>query len=196
MSRRLNINLMLKSLLNKRHKGEIGTMTAIFMILFVLIIIVFEMQVDLYTHTSTMVEDSLSSSNLAAAVIDIETYGINHDIIIKSPDDSFVLWQECFKTNLGLDDNWCSDNTGAISGKVEIIDYIVYNVRGSDIYIYRYGQSPGYQMIPGGLGSVKAPNGTIIESTSIYSKVTFPIKGAFGIETTGMKDELVDIVRN
>lgn len=171
-------------------------MTGLYMFLFVLIIIVFEMQVDMYTHTSTMVEDSLSSANLAAAVIDIETYGINHDIIIKSPDDSFVLWKECFQTNLGLDDNWYCHNRGAISGRVEILDYIVYNVRGSDIYIYSYGQSPGYQLQVGGLGSVKAPNGTVIESTSIYSKVTFPIKGAFGVEVTGVKDELVDIVRN
>lgn len=171
-------------------------MTAIFMILFMLIIIVYDMQVDMYTHTSTMVEDSLSSSNLAAAVIDIETYGINHDIIIKSPDDSFVLWKDCFRTNLGLDDNWYCHNRGAISGKVEVIDYIVYNVRGNDVYIHRYGQSPGYQVITGGLGSVSAPNGTRIESTSIYSKVTFPIKGAFGVEVLGCKDELVDIVRN
>lgn len=187
---------MFKAMLKKRHKGEIGTMTAIFMILFILIIMTYELQIDMYTHTSTMVEDSLSSANLAAAVIDIETYGINHDIIIKSPDDSFVLWKECFKTNLGLDDTWQCFNKGAISGKVELIDYIVYNVRGNDVYIHRYGQSPGYQEIHGGLGTVKAPNGTVIESTSIYSKVRFPIKGAFGVNVTGCKDELVDIVRN
>lgn len=180
----------------RRRRGEIGTVMALFMTLFVVIIVAYELQIDSYRHTSDLVEDSLSSSNLAAAVIDIEQYGINHDLVVKSPDDSFVLWKECFKTNLGLDNNWYAFNRSVITGQVEVVDYIVYNVRGNDVYIHRYGKAPGYQVVTGGLGSVTAPNGTRIESTSIYSKVTFPIKGAFGVEVTGVKDELVDIVRN
>ena len=43
---------------------------------------------------------------------------------------------------------------------------------------------------------MKSPDGKLIESTSIYSRVEFPVSGSFGITVTGMKQQLVDVVRN
>ena len=49
--------------------------------------------------------------------------------------------------------------------------------------------------IPEGLGSVKTPDGTLVESTSIYSRISFPVKGIFGVEIEAVKQKTVDIIR-
>ena len=180
----------------RKHKGQIGCITALFLVIIICIVLAFELQVDLYTHVSSMVEDSLASANLAAAVIDIEQYGIDHRILIEDPDASFELWKDVFRTNLGLDASWEMADRNVISGPVDLTDYIVYNVDGNDVHIYRYGHSHSVQTVPGGLGTVESPDGKLIESTSIYSRVEFPVSGSFGITVTGMKQQLVDVVRN
>ena len=187
---------MMEKLLGKKRKGQIGIVTCLFLTILICILLAFETQVDMYTHVSSMVEDSLASANLAVAVIDIEQYGIDHRILIKDPDASFELWKECFRTNLGLDASWQMADRNVISGPVELTDYIVYNVDGHDVHIHTYGRSHSVRTVTGGLGSVKSPDGKTIESTSIYSRVEFPVSGSFGITARGMKQQLVDVVRN
>ena len=46
----------------------------------------------------------------------------------------------------------------------------------------------------GTLGSVRAPNGVMVESTGIYSEIVYRVKGFPGIETDAHKGKLVDIV--
>lgn len=64
---------------------------------------------------------------------------------------------------------------------------------GTDVEIFRFGQSPENRFVAGGLGSVEAPNGQRIEKTGVYSRITFPVNGLFGIMTTAVKDKLVDV---
>lgn len=177
--------------MKKKRKGEIGIVVPMFFITFMVIMIAYLLQLTGYGAIRTMTEDALAMSNLASAVIDIETYGKTHDILIADPEQSFETYQRALQANMKLDAQWTGQGTQY--GKVEILDYIVYNVSGSDVEIFRFGQSPENRFVAGGLGSVEAPNGQRIEKTGIYSRVTFPVNGLFGIVTTAVKDKLVDV---
>lgn len=169
---------------------------SLFAFVILLFTVAYEMQIYEYDAVRVFTEDALAASNLASAVIDLEEYGISHNIVIRDPDYSYSLYQEALKTNMELDDLWESRNEGVMSGPVEILDYIIYNVSGTDIEIYSYGQNPYTTVITNGLGSVESPNGILIESTSVYSRISFPVDGIMGIQTTAVKDKLADIVNN
>lgn len=178
----------------KKRKGMIEIVVPLFFLLFGVIIVAYMMQMYQYNATRTFTEDALAMSNLASAVIDAEEYGISHKIVIVSPEEAYATYQRALKANMQLDDGWMSQNMLAISGKVEILDYIVYNVVGQDVTITSFGQNPYVTAISGGLGSVAAPNGRIIDSTSVYSRITFPVKGIFGVQVIVEKDRLVDVI--
>lgn len=180
----------------KKREGQITVVVSMYFLIFLIVIIGVMLQLHIYRSVGSFTEDALAASSLASAVIDIQEYGTTKNIIIAEPDQAYSCFQRVLKTNMELDEQWNSANTQAISGPVEVINYIVYNVREDDVEIYYFGQSTYSQTVTGGLGTVTAPNGKTIESTSIYSSITFPVNGIFGIQTIAKKEVLVDIVSN
>lgn len=179
-----------------RREGKVEIIISLYMVLFIVVMLAYSLQMRQYNATKTSTEDALAASNLASAVIDIEEFGKSHNIIIADPDYAYDIYKEALKNNMELSDDWTSSNKSAISGTVEIMDYIVYNVRNNDVHIYCYGQNSYETVITDGLGNVAAPNGKIIDNTSIYSRITFPVEGIFDIHTIAVKDLLVDIPLN
>ena len=180
----------------KKHNGHFSYFASLYFILFVLVIIASILQIHTYLIIKDNTEDALAASNLASAVIDIEEYGINHNIVVSNPDNAYRLFQDALKINMGLDEEWNSTDHSGISGEVIIQEYIIYNVRGSNVDIYHFGNTTYFHTVAGGLGIVEAPNGQKIESTSVYSKISFTVEGIFNIRTEAVKDNLVDIVKN
>lgn len=176
-----------------KREGQINTVVLMFLIIFIIIMTVFSLQIYQYRSLSIFAEDALAASNLASAVIDIQEYGISHQIVIGNPDRSYQIYQEALKINMGLDDSWKSIKYDAISGAVEVQDYIIYNVRDSDIEVYCYGRDTYHTVVRGGLGFLESPNGKLIETTSVYSRISFPVKGIWDIHTDAEKEKLVDI---
>lgn len=179
--------------MSKKRRGEVGSIVSLYYIIFFVILAGVIMQLYAFRALSTYTEDALAMSNLSSAVIDIMEYGSTHNIVIEDGDRAYDLFKKALKTNMELDESMAGSAT---AGPVKVIDFIIYNVRGTDVEICRYGQNRYEQTIPGGLGSVSAPNGIKIESTSIYSKVIFPVDGIMGIHVTAVKDKLVDVVIN
>ena len=177
----------------KKREGTIGIGVSLFCVMFVAVIIAYMSQMYSFQSIRIDTEDALAASNLASAVIDIEEYGISHNIIIADPEAAYGIFKDALKVNMRLDDAWNSSKD-EISGPVEIVEYIIYNVRNEDVEIHYFGHSQYSQVITGGKGTVTAPNGKLIESTSIYSKITFPVDAIWGIQTTAVKEQLVDIV--
>lgn len=185
-----------KMIWNKRT-GKIEIFTGMYMLILLLILLSVQLQMRIFMTTSTYMEDALAASNLASAVIDVREYGTTRIVKIKSPDDAYTLYREALKQNLSLDDNWESRQKDLIYGQVEILKYEIYNVEKNNITIYSYGTEGEYvQAIPNGLGSVYTPDGVLVESTSVYSKIGFAVKGIFGLEMEARKDKTVDIVSN
>ncbi len=177
----------------KKREGKIETVITFFFVLFVVAILIYVLQIHIFQNLSMDMEDALAASNLASAVIDIQEYGISENLIIANPQDAFETYQDALKVNMELDDTWYSSNP-AITEPVVIEEYIVYNVYGDDVEIYHFGSNDYSQVIIGGKGTVTAPNGKIIETTSIYSKISFWLDGFFHIRVPAKKDKLVDII--
>lgn len=180
-----------------RRKGNIQIFIGMYMVVLLMILLSVQLQLRIFMAASTYMEDALAASNLASAVIDIREYGLSRVVKIKSPDDAFALYCESLRQNLSLDDNWESSRKELIYGRVEVLEYQIYNVVKNDITIYSYGpEGKDVQVILNGLGRVFTPDGVLVEATAVYSKIGFPVKGIFGIEMDARKEKTVDIVSN
>lgn len=177
-----------------RKQGSIQWVTGLFFLLFLMILLCAEVQLDVYRASSLYLEDALAASNLASAVIDIEEYGISHTVQIANATEAYERYKDAVKENLGLNESWECANSALISGAVTIEKYIIYNVEKEIVNIFHVSGNGGIRAEQGVLGNVTAPNGVPIETTGIYSEISFPVKGLFGITVQAHKGNLADIV--
>ena len=183
-------------LLQSTESGQIGWTVSFWFLLFLGILLCALLQMDVIRSSARYMEDALAASNLAAAVIDIEEYGISHQIQIDEPYMARERCMTAMKANLGLDDNWECANKNLISGPVHVVNFTVYNVSGNDVAIYSFDESGAMCTDRGTLGQVKTPNGVPVESTGIYSEISYRIKGFLGLEADARKGKLVDVVKS
>ena len=158
----------------------------VYVLLFFTATVAFALQIRQYISLKTYTEDALAASNLASAVIDIQEYGVNHNLIIKDPAHAYSIYQDALKVNMGLNDHW-EDPAGMISSPVQVEQYIVE--------VTSFGENLNYSATET-LGSATSPNGRVIESTSIYSRISYQVTGYFGVTVPAVKDKLVDVVKN
>lgn len=74
----------------------------VYVLLFFTATVAFALQIRQYISLKTYTEDALAASNLASAVIDIQEYGVNHNLIIKDPAHAYSIYQDALKVNMGL----------------------------------------------------------------------------------------------
>lgn len=177
-----------------RQKGQIQLVTGLFFIIFLSILLYSQLQLMQYRITGLYLEDALAASNLASAVIDIEEYGISHEIQIKDPWQAYERYCQALKGNLNLNDAWECPNKQTISGVVVVLNYTIYNVHGTDVTVYSVTPNGGVMTYHETLGQAKAPNGKLIEKTSVYSEISFPVKIFNGTQVEARKGKLVDVV--
>jgi hypothetical protein len=161
---------------------------------FLLVILCVDLQISRFQAASLYLEDALAASNLVSALIDVEEYGISHRVLISDVGSAFQMYRQAVKDNLHLNDSWESGNGALISGPVTVTNYTVYNVEEELVTIYAIGRDGVLRTSQGTPGNVRAPNGVPVEYTGIYSEISFPVKGLWGITVTAHKGKLVDIV--
>lgn len=187
----------MKKVRMRKQKGFAENLIGLLSVLTAFLLTIVFLQLAIHQAASTYIEDALAASNLASAVIDIEAYGVKHHLVVKNPEDCFAIYQRALKENLALDAFWICQNSSMIRGKVSIYEYSIYEVRGSDIVQYSFAPSGVMRRreYPGGVGTVTSPDGTVIKSTSVYSKIGFPIQ-SLEQELYCYKEKCVDIVEN
>ena len=190
------IRIRMKTVLGSKQSGQAEWAAGLLLTLFLAILLCCELQIQGYRASALYLEDALAASGLASAIIDPEEYGISHTLRIKDPSVAFALYKNALKENLGLDENMECVNKSLISGRVMVERYIIYNVKGSKVGIYEVGEEGHLWDGTGNLGEVRAPNGILIEATGVYSEISFPVEGLFGVTTEAHKGKLVDIVEN
>lgn len=167
----------------------------LFFLLFLALSLRALLQLEQYRTLSLYLEDALAASNLASVVVDVEEYGISHKILIESPEDAYERYRWAIKGNLNLDDQWRGRSGGVLSGPVHILNYTVFNVDGNKVNIFRYDGNGLVAEWQETLGSAVAPNGILIEATSVYSEIGFETEGFLGVLANARKGKLVDVVR-
>ncbi|MCR4897219.1 MAG: hypothetical protein K5891_10630 [Lachnospiraceae bacterium] len=175
--------------------GAVQWAYGIFGILFLTMVICFELQIESYRASSDLMEDALAAGNLASAVIDLREYGKTGILQIRDPLDSYRIYREALAVNLGLNGAGEGGNAALISGRVQVESYIVYNVsEGMVTEIRVAGDDTGTRT--GRLGEVTTPEGQMVSSTGVYSRISYPVKGWLGTEVTARKGNLAEVVRN
>ena len=193
---------MVMSLKRKKYpplsteSGQVAWVTGLFFLLFLGILLCALLQMEAFRSSSRYLEDALALSNLASAVVDVEEYGISNRLVISDPIQAYEKYKAALKENLNLDENWESQASGMISGPVSILNYTVYSVSGSDVDISCFDRNGVMTQWRETLGSAVAPNGMLIESTGVYSEITYRVDGLFSVSEDARKGKLVDIVIN
>ena len=174
-------------------EGQITLTSGLFFVLFLFVLLIAQLQLEMFRSSSAYLEDAPAASGLASAVVDIREYGYSHTVMIKHTDEAYEKYRSSLKVNLGLDDNWVGNNKNLISGKVKIENYTIYNVKGNMVEICRLDRGK-QEVESGALGEICALNGQEISHTGIYSEISFPVQGLFGIKLQAHKGKLVDII--
>lgn len=178
----------------RRCEGYIGFISGLFLMLFLAVVLCTNLQVESFRASALYLEDALAASNLASAVIDLQEYGISHVVTIADPLAAYQLYCDAVRGNLGLNDQWEGSNQALIAGRVTVESYIVYNVGQDCVTVHIVDPAGGIYSWQGALGAVTAPSGQVVENTGVYSEISFPVKGIFGMEVIAHKGKLVDIV--
>lgn len=192
--------MALKSFEDPRRKidseadpGQIGLCVGLFFLLFLAVLLVSQLQLEQVRASDDYLQDALAASGLASALIDIREYGTTHVIRIGDNEAAYAQYCRSLCANLGLDENWECGNRRLISGRVKVENYSIYNVEGERVTCCRM-DGGREEISTGALGAMRAPNGQLIEHTSIYSEISYPFKGMFGWTVQARKGKLVDIV--
>lgn len=180
----------------KTESGKVEWAAGLFSLLFLGIMLCAVLQMDMYRSSSDYLEDALALSNLASAVIDVEEYGISHQLVISDPQQAYERYREAVKGNLNLDDSWQCPAGKLISGPVRIVNYTVYSVMDNDVTVTSFDESGYMSRWSETLGSARAPGGIPIVSTSVYSEIAYQIDGFLGTSVEAHKGKLVDVVAN
>lgn len=176
------------------EKGQVSWVLGLFMLLFLAILLCMQLQLELYSASAGYLEDALALSNLASAVIDVREYGSTHKVRITDPEQAYDRYCQAVRENLGLNENYEAANYKLISGRVQILSYIIYNAKGQEVSVWERDDSGQIREWQGVLGEVRTPEGQIVEKTGVYSKISYPVEGFLGITVTARKSKLVDIV--
>lgn len=176
------------------EKGQVSWVLGLFLLLFLAILLCMQLQLELYRASALYLEDALALSNLASAVIDIREYGSTHKVRITDPEQAYDRYCQAVRDNLGLNENYEAANHKMISGRVQILSYIIYNVKGQEVSVWERNDSGQVREWQGRLGEVRTPEGQLVEKTGVYSKISYPVEGFPGITVTARKSKLVDII--
>lgn len=181
----------------KRYKrGSIEYLSALMLICLTGILLAFSFSVKELRQYESDVRDSLDSACLSAALIDLNTYSFGRTINIKEYNDSWNIFKKCLKNNMGLDDNFYPGSK-AVYDKVTIHEFIVYNIIENYLISYRFtGDGRVNQESVTYTGSETTPDGSSIESSTIYADIGMNIKSFLGKKEYVHVKTSVDIVNN
>lgn len=179
----------------EKEGGQVGFMVGLFFTLFLGVMLYAVLQLEHYRAVSLYLEDALAASNLASAVVDVQEYGISHSILIERPEEAYERYLWALRGNLNLDAAWEGQAGSLVQGPVSIVQYVVYNVRDSEVAVYYFDGDGQMTQRQETMGNVAAPNGISVESTSVYSEITFEVESPLGIIVKAHKGNLADISR-
>lgn len=190
----------------KKESGKITWVMGLFLLTFIMLLAVTQLQILKFRAASDIVSDALAAGGLAAELIDIERYGFDHAVIISDAEGAYQVYKRVLPDNLGvesLDDGIEEDSNmtseadvlqeSVIRGPIIIEKFYIYNVVGDMVETVKVDDNGVYDRKEENLGEVYAPNGKIVRSTGIYSEISFGVNGLFGNVFNESKGKLVEI---
>ena len=180
----------------RKCPGQIEMAVSMFSIFMITTVMVVGLKIAQFMITGAYVEDALAASNLASALIDVEEFGKSRVIRIEDPVAAYAWYKEALSQNLMLDEEGRSFQQELLEGSIQVKSYIIYNVEGDQVEIVSFaegGEDPKISIQA--IGEVYTPDGVLVETTTIYSRVTFQVKGIGQMCIQAEKEKSVDIKR-
>lgn len=180
----------------KKDKGAIEYSVSIILLMISVIVLLLCFRVRSARVEKAYLQDAQATANLAAAVIDTDLYGEKELLMIADPDEAYEQFKRSLKTNLNLDDSFMPVNTVFMESPVELLEFHIYNMGENSITHIRYDEFGAKSVETLGLSGVTTPDGTEVESTTIYSKIEFDVKGFLGQMYRMTLENSVDVIMN
>ena len=180
----------------KKDKGAIEYSMSIILVMISVLLILFCFRIRSARVEKAYLEDGLASANLVAAVIDTDIYGETEKLIISDTNGAYERFKKSLKTNLNLDDGFMPEDTFLMENPVEILEFRIYNVDEDMVTCTVYDEHGSRSTESSSLSYTVTPDGTEVESTTIYSKIEFDVKGFLSQRNRLTLENSVDIVKN
>lgn len=187
-----------KDFLCNKKEGTLNSFVAMILVSVALVLLFVNSKMEMIDEMKVTCEDALVSSTLAGAVVNIEEYGRTRSIIIDDYSKCYQDFKNSLDVNLKLDSGNNSSYTSFFASPIEVTDFIIYNVN-QDTGKIQIMQGTGSMLAvtyEANLGTVSAPDGTLIENTSIYSKIKFDVRFSNNHIIHADKDCCVDVKEN
>lgn len=191
----------MKKLFTKKDNGGISMpLNLLFVLLFIVIVFWIVIEYQRLQYLSNQVTDVLTDAMLGAGTLsedDAYLLGMEDKVMLTNPKENYNIFQDILKSELDLTSNFQYTRNDMIRGKVNIENFIIYNVDGADVYQYTFYDLENYTLTeyPNGQGVVTAPNGMTVVNTSLYAKISFVVNFIHK-EKAVIKEHMVDIRRN
>lgn len=179
----------------KKDKGIIEYSLSLIFLMMCILIILLTFGYRRSIIERSYLEDGLAASTLAAVIIDTDAYGESEALIISDTDKAFLTFRQTLKTNLNLDDSFLPINKTFMESQVRVLEFRIYNVKEGTVTETFYDEAGNKQMQVL-TGSVETPNHKTVESTTIYSKIEFDVKGYMNQIQRETMEYCADVVRN
>ena len=180
----------------KKDKGAIEYSMSIILLMISVLLILFCFRIRSARVEKMYLEDGMASANLAAAVIDTDIYGETEKLNISDTSGAYERFKKSLKTNLNLDDHYMPENTFLMENPVKILEFRVYNVDDDMVTCVVYDEHGSRSTESSSLSHTVTPDGTEVESTTIYSKIEFDVKGFLDQRNRLTLENSVDVVKN
>lgn len=180
----------------RKDKGAVEYSMCIMLLTVSVLLILFCFRIRSARVEKIYLEDAQATANLAAAVIDTDIYGETEELIISDTLEAYERFKRSLKINLNLDDNFMPYDTFLMENQVEILEFHIYNMGKNTITHVVYDEHGSKSTEVLGRSGVTTPDGTVVESTTVYSKIEFDVKGFLNQRNRLILENSVDVVKN
>lgn len=180
----------------KKDKGAVEYSMCLMLLTVSVLVLLFCFRIRAARVEKAYLEDAQATANLAAAVIDTDIYGKTEELLISDSLGAYNAFKRALKTNLNLDENFMPNNTFLMENAVKVLEFHIYNVSESSITHIVFDEYGSKNTEVLGKNGVHTPDGTEVESTTIYSKIEFDVKGFLTQRNRLTLENSVDIVKN
>lgn len=180
----------------RKDQGAVEYTVSIILLMISVLLILFCLRIRSSRVEKRYLEDAQATANLAAAVIDTDIYGETEELVISDTREAYERFQRALKNNLKLNDDFMPSDTFFMENAVKIQEFHIFNVKEDGIthVVFDEHGSESTDML--GLSGVTTPDGTDVESTTVYSKIEFDVKGFLSQRNRLTLENSVDIVKN
>ena len=185
----------------KKDPGTIFNPVMYLMILFLAIQLMFLfVSYRRMSWLSETITDGMTDALLGAAVLEEEelyAYGRTDELQILYPKRKYEIFQELLGQELGLTDSLTAvkGSVPVVDGKMQVEDFVVYSVNGSDVAVYDFDEAGAYvtAIHPGQKDILTAPNGIAVRESSLFAKIRFRVR-YMGVPLNVSRYHMVDII--